>query len=393
MDFALLPPEVNSGLMYTGPGAGPMLAAATAWDELAGELYSTAASYESVISGLAYRWQGASSAAMAAAVTPYTGWMSATAAQAEATAMQAKAAVAAYETAFAGTVPPPMVAANRAQLMSLIATNFFGQNTPAIMATEAQYLEMWAQDAAAMYGYAGSSATASQLLPFEAPPQTANPAGTATQAAADAQAATLPQLMSAVPQSLQSLAMPAAAAAPAASATPLQALTAIDKFVTGPLSPGSLFTIGGVPYLLSIQSYLTPQAAANLTRASENFANASAKAAGSVPQMVSSPVLATTGGADMVGGLSVPQGWTMPAPSAVRTVSAALPEAGSPSMIAAEAAAGESAVYGNMAMAGMVGRALALTGGATGQSAGASGAAASEKAATANIFVIPGAVQ
>ncbi|WP_252159672.1 PPE domain-containing protein, partial [Mycobacterium tuberculosis] len=41
------------------------------------------------------------------------------------------------------------VVANRALLVALVATNFFGQNTPAIAATEAQYAEMWAQDAAA----------------------------------------------------------------------------------------------------------------------------------------------------------------------------------------------------------------------------------------------------
>ena len=49
-----------------------------------------------------------------------------------------------------------------------------GQNTPAIAATEAQYAEMWAQDAAAMYGYAGSSAAASQLTSFIRPEQVAS---------------------------------------------------------------------------------------------------------------------------------------------------------------------------------------------------------------------------
>src|ERR1700757_602280 len=125
---------------------------------------------------------------MAAAVAPYTAWMSATATQAEQTAMQARAAVAAYETAFAATVPPPIIAANRALLMSLIATNFLGQNTPAIAATEAHYAEMWAQDAAAMFGYAGASAAATTVTPFNPPPQTTNPAGTGTQAAALTQA-------------------------------------------------------------------------------------------------------------------------------------------------------------------------------------------------------------
>ena len=97
---------------------------------------------------------GPSSTAMEAAAAPYVAWMSATAGQAEQTAAQAKAAAAAYQAAFAMTVPPPVIAANRTQLASLTATNVFGQNTPAIAATEAQYGEMWAQDAAAMYGYA-----------------------------------------------------------------------------------------------------------------------------------------------------------------------------------------------------------------------------------------------
>jgi PPE-repeat protein len=59
------------------------------------------------------------------------------------------------------TVPPAVIAANRTQLASLVATNVLGQNTPAIAVTEAQYGEMWAQDAAAMCGCAGASASAS----------------------------------------------------------------------------------------------------------------------------------------------------------------------------------------------------------------------------------------
>ena len=102
---------------------------------------------------------------MTAAAGSYVEWLSATAAQAEQTAAQARAAAAAYEAAFALTVPPPVIAANRSLLAALVATNFLGQNTPAIAATEAQYAEMWAQDAVAMYGYAGSSASATALTP------------------------------------------------------------------------------------------------------------------------------------------------------------------------------------------------------------------------------------
>lgn len=125
MDFGVLPPEINSGRMYAGPGSGPMLAAAAAWDGLATELQSTAADYGSVISVLTGVWSGQSSGTMAAAAAPYVAWMSATAALAREAAAQASAAAAAYEAAFAATVPPPVVAANRAELAVLAATNIF----------------------------------------------------------------------------------------------------------------------------------------------------------------------------------------------------------------------------------------------------------------------------
>ncbi|MGH3552909.1 MAG: PPE family protein, partial [Mycobacterium sp.] len=150
MDFGALPPEINSGRMYSGPGSGPMLAAAAAWDGLGSELSSAAASYSSVLSGLASGWMGPAAMSMAAAAAPYVAWMSTTAIQAEQAGAQAKAAAGAHDAAFAMHVPPPVIAANRSLLMSLIATNILGQNTPAIAATEAHYAEMWAQDAAAM---------------------------------------------------------------------------------------------------------------------------------------------------------------------------------------------------------------------------------------------------
>ncbi|BBY08711.1 PPE family protein [Mycobacterium noviomagense] len=189
MDFAALPPEINSARMYAGPGAGPMLAAAAAWNQLAAEMRTTAVSYDSVISGLTSgSWLGPASTSMTAAAAPYVAWMNTTATQAEQTAAQAQAAAAAYQAAFAMTVPPPVIAANRAQLAALVATNFLGQNTPAIAATEAHYAEMWAQDAAAMYGYAANSAVATQLAPFNVPPQTTTANALASQAAAVSQA-------------------------------------------------------------------------------------------------------------------------------------------------------------------------------------------------------------
>lgn len=170
MDFTVLPPEVNSARMYAGAGSGPFLAAAEAWTALSAGLHETAAGYRAVVSGLAASWLGPSSLAMQAAGASYAAWLTAAAAQADATAARAHAAVAAYETAFAATVPPEPVAANRGLLAALAASNLLGQNTAAIMATEAAYGEMWAQDAAAMIGYQTGSLQAATLQPFESAP-------------------------------------------------------------------------------------------------------------------------------------------------------------------------------------------------------------------------------
>ncbi len=193
MDFGALPPEINSGRMYAGPGSGPMMAAAAAWDEIAAETGVAASGYNSVVTELiSGPWVGPASISMVAAITPYITWLTAVAAQAEETAGQGRAAAAAFEAAFAMTVPPSVIAANRVLLATLVATNFLGQNTPAIAATEAQYMEMWAQDAAAMYGYAGTGLAASALAPFAPPPNTTATDGATNQTAAVAKAVAEP---------------------------------------------------------------------------------------------------------------------------------------------------------------------------------------------------------
>lgn len=218
MDYGGLPPEVNSARMYTGPGSMSMTTAASVWSALAAELDSAAAGYEKLVTQLAGEgWLGPASTAMAAAVAPYVVWMLATAAQAEQTAMQARACAAAYENAFAATVPPPMILANRLQLTELVQSNVYGQNTSTIAALESQYGQMWAQDAAAMYEYAAASGSATTLSPFNKPPHIVNPAGTSGQSGAVAHAAAtsagasqsaLSRLISGIPTALQGLATP-----------------------------------------------------------------------------------------------------------------------------------------------------------------------------------------
>ncbi|MDT5260446.1 MAG: hypothetical protein QOD10_5526 [Mycobacterium sp.] len=372
MDFAVLPPELNSGRMYAGPGSGSMVAAAAAWDGLAAQLHSTAASYSSVISGLTAGWQGPSSAAMAAAAAPYAAWLSGTAAQAEQAAAQARAAATAYQTAFAAMVPPAVIAANRAQLASLVATNLFGQNTPAIAATEAQYGDMWAQDAAAMYGYAGSAAAATQLAPLTEPPQTTNPAGAAGQAAAVTHGvgtsagtnakSVLTQLMSAVPHALQSAAAPGAP--PSSIATIAGAAETINGIVSGPGQASVVVTI-----LNSLAQY-----GQNLSGILDGSAGASSQGLGALAAglgsgmpapgsagfgAAGSAVSVGMGSAGVVGKLSVPPSWAAATPM-VRLAVAVLhgTNAAAAPAVTIEGAGSE---FGQLALASLTGSALGGT--------------------------------
>lgn len=408
MDFGLLSPEINSGLMYTGAGSGPLLAAASAWDGLASELGSTASSYQSVVEGLTTgSWSGPSSASMAAAAAPYVAWMSASAAQAEQTATQARAAAAAYETAFTATVPPPVIAANRSLLMTLIATNILGQNTAAIAATEFHYAEMWAHDAAVMYSYASSAAIATLLTPFNEPPPTTNAGGPLAQSATVAQAvgtssganaqSALSQLVTALPQALQGLTSPAssAAAAPAQAAAPASSLSTIFDFITGPLSPISFIPVAGVPYLLGFQNVLLPMVGSNLTaaltKAAPGSAGLLAGELGSGSHVLTgsagSTLSAGMGNAGMVGKLSVPQGWATAAP-AIRPAAFVLPSSGlggAPAVMADS----PGSLFSQMGMSSLAGRAMAGTGGAAARSVGIGGGAAAGEATSATIIVIP----
>jgi PPE-repeat protein len=391
MDFGIYPPEVNSARMYAGPGSGPMLAAAEAWGGLAAELHSAANSYQSVVSGLtAGSWSGPSSASMATAAATYTAWLTATAAQAEETGAQAKTAAAAYQTAFTSTVPPSMVTANRSRLMTLVATNLFGRNTQAIATTEAQYAEMWAQDTAAMYTYAGSSASATTLTPFTPPQQNTNPSSSAGQAAAVSQAtgtsagnvqstvSSVQQAFSAIPNALTS-------AATSAQSTPLDTLDLISDLVSIffdlPADLASIFisvplgTLGIVSLPFDIGGYGTGVhtdeivSGWNGEQSWPDTGPAPVKPfpapllnlrAGTVPPPSLSAGL---GEANTIGALSVPPTWAVATP-AVKPISYTLPAlpgtaAGATAAPAAEGGSGTT--LSEMALAGMAGRAMAGT--------------------------------
>ncbi len=380
VDFGALPPEINSARMYMGPGSSSLQTAASAWNGIAAELQSAAQGYETVITQLATdTWNGPASAAMTSAAQPYVTWMQETAAQAEQAATQARTAAAAYEQAFAATVPPPIIAANRAETAAATQANVFGQYTPLIAQLEAQYGQMWAQDAAAMYGYAGQSAAATKVTPFATPAATTNPAGTAGQGAAVSAAtgnsaasstqSLLSQLTSSMPSSLQNLATPATSAA--TTTTPFQDLfglifgtsvlpTNLSALVTDYSPYASLFyNTEGLPYFsvgmgnfgiqmaksAGILGGAAPAVAAPALHGLGGLgAGLGSGAAGAGAHAVS----AVSGGAGSVGKLAVPASWIggtpQAAPQGVQLVSNV--------SAAPEAAAGGGNLMGGMPLAG-----------------------------------------
>ena len=393
IDFGALPPEINSGRIYSGPGSAPLLAAATAWDGLASELRTTAASYGSTVGELTSAgWSGSSSEAFVDAAAPYTAWLSTTAAQAEHAAFQAKAAAGAYEAAFAASVPPPVIANNRILLAALVTTNILGQNTPAIAANEATYAEYWAQDAVAMYSYAGSAAAASQLTSFTQPPPT-----TTGSAAANLTPTDILNDISTVLTDLQKnlqlaisqlqtqvVAMTNAVIGATPNLVPPSTWTGFTGFtdvtnvvksltnlinVTGssPYNPVGVAALVKNWYQVSISipslgtgiqgigPLLHPKGLTGVFAPllHSDILTGPARAAGV------SAVTGATGRAALIGSLSVPQSWASALP-AVRLAATSMPQAMAEAAPAI-AASGRAAMFGETALASLAGRAFGDT--------------------------------
>lgn len=330
-DFAARPPEINSGLMYSGSGAGPLMAASSAFSALSSELSSNAASYESTISQLGSEWTGPSSTAMAAAAQTYISWLTTTSGQLQEAAAAATSSAAAYEAAYATTIPPAVVAANRAQLAMLVATNVLGQNTPAIAANEAMYGEFWAQDAAAMYGYsAAASAASAGLSPLTDPTENTNPGGQGQQAASVSNAvgsngtsATLNNTLSGLQNAASSAAVPAASTAQASNV-----LTDLNTIVGSPIVENVIYNIGvTLAWNTAMMTATLPLLGHFMAGAPFGFVVGDATPLGAglgfgttlagATAGGEGAMLAGMGGASSVGGLSVPAGWSAATPAAV----------------------------------------------------------------------------
>ncbi|MEZ0353513.1 PPE family protein [Mycobacterium sp. pR1184] len=276
MDFATLPPEINSGLLYSGPGSRSMTDAATAWSKLAVRLYNTAAQYSSVNAP--------------PVTTTHAQWLNDVAAQAEQTATRVTSAANAYELARAATVAPSAIQANRMLWRWLAETNCLGQSSAAIADAESDYDQMWAQDVDAMHTYAQACTDAAAVTPFASPPLAGVHPGRTLQAPDVISAAR--QVISAIPDTLAALS--------GSSGEPSAVLHTYLSPVTAALS--------------KLGSLCAPSDFAINHLSSRNKNAALTNAATLLSRLPNRSRTAGFGRAASIGALTVPQGWLAKTP-------------------------------------------------------------------------------
>lgn len=378
MSFSIFPPEINSGLIYTGAGSGALLEAATAWTQLSGDLMTTATATHSVIANLDSTWTGVGSSSATASTAPYVAWLEQAAATAATNASLATQAAALFETARAASVPPAVIAANRAMLLALVSTNFFGQNTPLIQATEHQYEVMWATDGSTMDSYSASAeATNKSLQQVSSPPQSAQATtpgsaeGTATGGTGASSGAvtgydftTLGGILDAFGlQSLDTLLGPAVHA------------TTVNSVMSPVSTVGSLGSMG-MRYLMMLQQFAraapaagalagqtSARGAGTLMTQIGDFVNSKLQGAVGVLaghfSSATNAISAKLGQAASMGSLRVPQAWSMAADGMVRAAPVLPATTVSAPIQTMSAASGlPGGPFGNAMMGAMAGRGL-----------------------------------
>ncbi|KAU37362.1 PPE family protein [Mycobacterium tuberculosis] len=168
----MIPAEYISNIIYEGPGADSLSAAAEQLRLMYNSANMTAKSLTDRLGELQENWKGSSSDLMADAVERYLQWLSKHSSQLKHAAWVINDLANAYNDTRRKVVPPEEIAANREERRRLIASNVAGVNAPAIADLDAQYDQYRARNVAVMNAYVSWTRSALSDLPrWREPPQ------------------------------------------------------------------------------------------------------------------------------------------------------------------------------------------------------------------------------
>jgi len=181
-DAAIYPPEVTYQIMATGDQGASLRDAAAGHQTVADMLIAemTAMGLNTTSTAMV-AWQGVGGAAMEMTAGQFIAMCEAVSAWCQQGSLEAAAVAEAHGMALAQMVPAEVCLENRAELATLVATNFLGVNTPAIGVNQATYTGYWITNATARSAY-GAVVTASNIstaTPAPFAPMVTNPAGPA----------------------------------------------------------------------------------------------------------------------------------------------------------------------------------------------------------------------
>ncbi|QEX91294.1 PPE family protein PPE59 [Mycobacterium tuberculosis] len=168
----MIPAEYISNIIYEGPGADSLSAAAEQLRLMYNSANMTAKSLTDRLGELQENWKGSSSDLMADAAGRYLDWLTKHSRQILETAYVIDFLAYVYEETRHKVVPPATIANNREEVHRLIASNVAGVNTPAIAGLDAQYQQYRAQNIAVMNDYQSTARFILAYLPrWQEPPQ------------------------------------------------------------------------------------------------------------------------------------------------------------------------------------------------------------------------------
>ncbi|MEV6072976.1 PPE domain-containing protein [Nocardia sp. NPDC052001] len=174
VDFAALPPEVNSARLFAGPGPEEMLKTAAAYAAIAEGFHTAAAASDGSMGQMEVIWKGPSADTAQGAFRNHANWLRTEGDAAAATSAIAAGVAAANATALATMPTVAEIETIQAAIVaaSALSSSSLGVGAVTVAALEGLYMAEWARAVVVMTTYAGATnALMAQLPPpSQAPP-------------------------------------------------------------------------------------------------------------------------------------------------------------------------------------------------------------------------------